>query len=98
MALFYDVLNLCEGLCRGRGICILDRLRVGNIHIHHCFDFRQGLAYACLISRICTFVVLLMSDLRQESKYCAIHKILAELHVEQLGPVRALVNFTGAKS
>ncbi len=40
-----DDLNLGLGVCRGRGVCIINRLRLGGFRIHLCFDFRQGLAY-----------------------------------------------------
>ena len=29
-------------------------------------------------------------------EHCAVHELLAKLHIEQLGPVQALVQFVGA--
>ena len=48
LRVIYDDLHIGLGVCRGRGVCIINRLRVGNVRIHLCFDLRQGLAYAGL--------------------------------------------------
>ena len=46
LRVLYDGLNIGLGVCRGRGVCIINRIRGGDIHIHLCIDFRRGLAYA----------------------------------------------------
>ena len=63
-----DDLNLGLGVCGGRSFFTIDRLSIGNVRIHLCFDFRQGLAYAGLFgSRQRTSTVSSTSDFRQES-------------------------------
>ena len=63
-----DDLNLGLGVCRGRGVCTINRLRLRGFCIHLCFDFRQGLAYYAGMFFEAAYVRgFAMSDFRQVS-------------------------------
>ena len=46
---------------------MMNRLRIGDIRVQLCFDFRQRLAYAGLFFEAVYVGVSLMSDFRQAS-------------------------------